>query len=231
MRAITFDTETTGLRPGHICQLAYIIEDGEQGGIKGANLFFSVDYIEPGAQNIHGFSVEELAELSCGRRFGDAADDIYKDFTSCDLWIAHNYAFDYAFIAAEFKRSGLATARPRRNFCTMRNFAPVLKLPAPPRTPWRAGAFSAQRQPRPATQPYQYKFPNLKELAEFNGIKKEEISAFANAVFGVDAAFCAGDTFANAAFGVGTCAIKSHDARYDCAAAYMCYKKAGAPSS
>ena len=53
-----FDTETTGVRPGQICQLSYIIQDTS--GVSAKNFFFSVDYVEQGASAVHGFSVQKL---------------------------------------------------------------------------------------------------------------------------------------------------------------------------
>ena len=57
-----FDTETTGLNPGNICQLSYIIVDGDN--MESNNYFFKVDYVEPGAQRVHGLSVDKLFKLS-----------------------------------------------------------------------------------------------------------------------------------------------------------------------
>ena len=46
MKILMFDTETTGLRPGQICQLSYIVIDNSTKPYKvyGKNFFFSVDY-------------------------------------------------------------------------------------------------------------------------------------------------------------------------------------------
>ena len=53
-----FDTETTGLFPGRIIQLSYVMTDGQTTVAK--NFFFGVDYIEPSASAVHGFTVEKL---------------------------------------------------------------------------------------------------------------------------------------------------------------------------
>ena len=42
-----FDTETTGLRPGRICQLSYVMRTKES--VQAKNMFFSVGYVEPSA--------------------------------------------------------------------------------------------------------------------------------------------------------------------------------------
>lgn len=189
MRTITFDTETTGLRPGNICQLAYVSAD--QASVTGTNIYFKVEYIEPGAQNVHGMSVELLARLSGGKGFGDHADRIFEDFSGASLWIAHNYKFDSSFLFTEFKRCKKTIEAPG-SFCTMRNYAPILKLPS-------AWTGNGARQ---------YKYPNLTELIGFFEISEAEIRKFTNEIFGAPKA-----------------ELSHHDARYDCAATYLCYKK------
>ena len=51
-----FDTETTGLMPGRIIQLSYIMQT--ETDVKAKNFFFYVDYIEPSAVAVHGFTPE-----------------------------------------------------------------------------------------------------------------------------------------------------------------------------
>lgn len=125
---IYFDTETTGLRPGHIIQLSYIIDDGKI--IEGKNFYFYTDYIEESAINVHGITVEKLLELSNGKRFYDYINEIERDFNSADLIIAHNINFDHKFMCAEFENN-FKTYRPKDCFDTMAYFSPVLKLPRP----------------------------------------------------------------------------------------------------
>jgi len=170
MSFITFDTETTGLRPGSICQLAYIVDDG--GTIAGANYFFKVGYIEPGAQKVHGYSLELLDRLSGGYPFERRMEPIYDDFASCSTWIAHNFSFDFSFLQTEFKRCGKNLDAGTRQFCTMRHFAPIMKLP-PIRV--KAGAMH-------------YKYPNLTELAVYVGLTENEITGFACEAFNVEKA-------------------------------------------
>ena len=71
MKLLFFDTETTSVKPGHICQLSYITVDTStkpQTTI-GKNFFFTVDEMDPSAQEVHGFSLEKLYELSNGLEF------------------------------------------------------------------------------------------------------------------------------------------------------------------
>ena len=193
MRTIIFDTETTGLKPGNICQLAYIVDDGS-GAATGRNFYFKVDYVEPGAENVHGYNTATLDRLSGGLGFGAHAARIGGDFSACPLWVAHNFSFDYLFLLAECKRHGVNINAEKR-FCTMRHYAPVVKLP--------------QKYPRRGAPPY--KNPNLSELVAFIGITDDEITKFSRDVFAVDDS-----------------GINRHDARYDCAATYLCYTRGAA---
>ena len=99
---IYLDTETTGLHPGQICQLSYIIQNGNS--VKGKNFFFAVDYVEYGAYMVHGFSKDKLEQLSNGKGFECFIDEIEQDFLSADLVCSHNTAFDFGFLRKEFER-------------------------------------------------------------------------------------------------------------------------------
>ncbi len=148
MRIIIFDTETTDLNPGQICQLAYVIVD--KGDVAGRNFYFSVDEMSQGSQEIHGLSRDALVELSCGRWFEDAAEEILRDFNSADLLVGHNVAFDERFLRAELRRAGKELRRVPV-LCTM-NFA--------------SGLMNMKRKvvtgrPKP---------PKLSELAEYYGV-------------------------------------------------------------
>jgi DNA polymerase-3 subunit epsilon len=191
MREIVFDTETTGFKPGSICQLSYIIDDGAAPA-KGKNLFFSVGWVDPGASRVHGFTADTLASLSGGRKFADHADELIDDFSSASVLVAHNYDFDSKFLDAEFGRAGKSLRFAGAPLCTMKHFTPICKLP-----PARAGIGRGD-----------YKYPSLPELIRFFGIGEAEISEFAASAFGL------GDR------------LKSHDARFDSAATYLCYRAA-----
>ena len=159
-----FDTETTGLRPGRIIQLSYIMDYGDS--VKCKNFYFAVDYIEPGAQRVHGISVEKLKELSKGLTFGDHADEIDEDFSSADLIVAHNFNFDAAFLSAEFSYIDRLF---RYNACldTMRYFTPIMKLP-------RNGG---------------YKAPKLSELKDYAEVYDYDVTRFAMENFKGDSGY------------------------------------------
>lgn len=160
MRIVYFDTETTGLSPGQICQLAIIVE--EDGNItEGKNYFFTVDYIEEGAKKTHGFSEEDLYRYSGGKRFKDYADEIYRYFNGAEL-VAHNIKFDDKFIREEFIRLG-KIIKPVKKICTMELFKPILKLPH---------------------NKYRYKNPRLSELVDYYNIDTYKVMKLANKLFG-----------------------------------------------
>lgn len=150
---IFLDTETTGLYPGNICQLSYIIKDGEETTPK--NFFFTVNHVEAGAYAVHGFSTGDLFCLSGGKRFSDFIWEIEEDFKKTDYLVSHNTAFDLMFLREEFLRSGRVLP-VNGEFCSMKNSVAVCKLPR------RSGLG--------------YKYPKLSELCEFFGITDNEIA-------------------------------------------------------
>lgn len=163
---ICFDTETTSLNPGQICQLSYTMQ--EDGNICARNLFFSVDSMDYSAFMVHGFSMEKLNALSNGRKFKDYIDIIENDFNRADLVVSHNTAFDFMFMRTEFERLGRVFT-PKKEFCTMKNFTPVCKLPK------KRGEG--------------YKYPKLSELCEFFNITDNQIRQASNKVFGASVSF------------------------------------------
>ena len=161
-----FDTETSGLRPGQICQLSYIMQTKE--GFSSKNFFFTVDFVEISALMVHGFSVQKLSELSNGKRFKDFFDEIKKDFESADLIVAHNTSFDFSFMRAEYERLN-EIFYIKNEFCSMKKATPICKLLR------KSGTG--------------YKYPKLQELCDFCGIKNEEILSFSSKAFDSKSAF------------------------------------------
>lgn len=160
---IYFDTETTGLTPGRIIQLSYVIDnDGE---LTAKNFFFAVEYVPPEVVAIHGFSAEKLAVLSNGKTFSDCIDEIDNDFKKADVIVAHNVNFDVKFLEAEFSYQD-RIFKYNETLDTMKYFCNVCKLP-------RANHKG-------------YKYPKLVELTEFldiypYDITRETINLFKNA--------------------------------------------------
>lgn len=129
MKMIFFDTETTGLEPGSICQLSYILVDTAVKPTKtiGRNIFFCVDYIEPSAERIHGFSTVDLKKLSGGKYFEDKLEDFLEDFINADIFIGHNVSFDLKFLTHELFSCG-KIFNPPHTFCTMHYYKGICKI-------------------------------------------------------------------------------------------------------
>ena len=161
-----FDTETSGLYPGQICQLSYIMQDKEKSTAK--NYFFTVDSVEYSAYMVHGFSVEKLYKLSNGKRFSSFIEEISADFERANLIVSHNTAFDFMFMRAEFERLG-KTFYVKDEFCSMKSMTPICKLPR--------------------SKGVGYKYPKLSELCLHFGITDREIAITSEKLFGKSASF------------------------------------------
>lgn len=162
---IYLDTETTGLRPGQICQLSYVIQDGQK--VRGKNFFYTVDAVEYGAFMVHGFSVEKLKSLSKGKRFSDSILEVKEDFERADLIVAHNISFDLMFLRSEFDRA-VEDLFIKRELCSMKVMTPVCKLQGR-----RVG----------------YKYPKLSEMCDFFKITDRDIADSSKLLFGKEAGY------------------------------------------
>ncbi len=161
MKLIIFDTEATDLTPGQICQLSYLMANG--GHVTGKNMFFEVDEMSEGAQEVHGMSLEDLKTLSGGERFEDRAEEIFADFSACDMIVGHNVSADERYLRVELERCNMALKR-LKTFCTMNYFT---------------GDTALKRKvnngrPKP---------PKLSELVEHFGITEEAIKKAADVWF------------------------------------------------
>ncbi|MBR6737687.1 MAG: 3'-5' exonuclease [Clostridia bacterium] len=156
---IYFDTETTGLTPGRIIQLAYVLDYGDR--VVGKNFYFAVDYVPKEASLVHGITTEKLKVLSGGKTFSCYSNEIYNDFASADLIVAHNVNFDIGFLNAEYS---YLCEQFKFNACldTMKYFTPVIKLER------RSGG---------------YKYPKLSEVAEFMEVYPYDASRFCKKAF------------------------------------------------
>lgn len=163
---IVFDTETTGLRPGRIIQLSYIMISGTE--VKGKNFFFYTNYIEPAAVAVHGISVEKLAALSGGHTFSEYLDEIDDDFRAASLTVAHNFPFDFSFMTAEFGYES-RIFRYNEQYDTMRELKYKVGLPSP-------------------NGHGRFKYPKLIELADFYEIYDYDVTRKSIELFGNGAA-------------------------------------------
>lgn len=165
MKSIFIDTETTGINPGKIVQLTYIIEENKE-FIDAKNFFFMVEdgEMEPGAEKVHGFSVAKLAILSHGRIFEDSIDEVKEDFKD-SIFIAHNVKFDKKFVDVEFSRNHLET-EISKEFCTMKYFKDIVQIPA------RNGI--------------SFKNPKLSEVVKYYNLNPEDILKKTKSLFNAD---------------------------------------------
>ncbi len=119
MREIVFDTETTGLSPteGHRLVEIGCIEMVNR--VETGRTFHS--YVNPGrpmpseAQAIHGLSDAFLADKPM---FAEIHDALLAFIGDARL-IAHNAAFDFAFLNAELDQCGRAALGPERMIDTL----------------------------------------------------------------------------------------------------------------
>lgn len=161
MKVVILDTETTGFeaKSNQIVQLAYLVIINGQVKSK-KNFFFTVDKMDKGAENTHGFSIEKLKSLSNGKRFFHHAREIFEDLDE-SLIVCHNVQFDIPFIQNEFERIGVRI-NPQNTFCTMIYYTDILKLNG------RNG----------------YKWASLKEVLDYHDIDSIEIDEKMNLFFG-----------------------------------------------
>jgi len=105
MAILIGDTETTGIRPGYIAQLACIKVDN--GRATAFNAWFKVKEMDDGASKANGLSVPLLQELSGGLEFYDRLDDILALYDGVTDFYGYNTHFDRLFIETEFTRCSL----------------------------------------------------------------------------------------------------------------------------
>lgn len=158
------DTETTSLHPWQIAQLSYSLIDSEYNHIVSKNFFFTVDEMHPGAEAVHGFSQDMLAQLSENKTFSDSIDEIASDLRDRTL-IVHNVPFDRKFLQAEFKSYGIEPSR-YNEFCTMNHFTPICNIILP----WK----------------YTPKRPKVSEVLDFLWVSDSQVLAKAKELYGSD---------------------------------------------
>lgn len=164
MKLLVFDTETTALRPGQICQLAAVVED--DGKLTAINRFYAVDEMSETSFAVHGLSIEKLQALSCGRTFTEDAAELLELFSTADVIAGHNVAADLRFLSTEFERAGMKMPEIK-HFCTMNHFTRIMML----ERRWPTG------YPKP---------PKLSELMTFLDISTDEVQSLCMELFTSD---------------------------------------------
>lgn len=149
MKVLVFDTETTGLpkvknasiyKPElwpRVVQLSFLVYDVADNIIDETfNSLIALPpgvTIEPGAQNVHGISMEMTQTR--GMEMVSALDRFDAALQNCDLVVGHNLSFDKRLLMVEanrLKRPQFFTTNGKRKpeFCTMKESVEVCRIPA-----------------------------------------------------------------------------------------------------
>lgn len=104
-RVIVFDCETTGTDRvrDQVIELCIQHGLGEDAPSRVWRIKPSVS-IHPGAQAVHGISLEDLADCPS---FGELATEIAEVFATAEVIVGYNLAFDIDMVQAEYARLGL----------------------------------------------------------------------------------------------------------------------------
>ena len=119
MREIVFDTETTGIMPGDGHRIVEIGALELIDRISTGRTFHS--YIDPcramprDAEGVHGLTTAFLT----GQPVFEAVIDEFLGFIGDAPLVAHNAAFDMAFLNWELRRAGLKPLPDSRAICTL----------------------------------------------------------------------------------------------------------------
>lgn len=162
MKKVFLDTETTGLSPGSIAQLAMIVDNNNE--ITAKNYFFEVQGMTEGAMKACGRDETFYKQASGGQKFKDRADEIYNELTD-SIIIGHNVKFDINFLSAEFWREN-KLFKPAQTFDTMEYFTDICKIPY-----------------KYASKHGKYKHPKLEELINFFRIKWNCVDEYTKQMF------------------------------------------------
>jgi DNA polymerase-3 subunit epsilon len=118
-RSVLFDTETTGLDPmagDRVIEIAALELIGDLPTGKRFHKFVHPDRdIAEDAIRVHGITLDQLKDAP---RFDEVADGL-MEFLGDGPLIAHNAAFDFSFLNAEFSRLGRPPLDATRMVCTL----------------------------------------------------------------------------------------------------------------
>ncbi|MCW8917177.1 MAG: DNA polymerase III subunit epsilon [Magnetovibrio sp.] len=150
-RLIALDTETTGLKPeqGHrIIEIGLVEIIGNTTGNAFSMQINPQRDIDPGAQAVHGISIEQLRDKPT---FGDIAEAFLGLIEDTTL-IIHNAPFDVGFLDAELTRLGPQWGRIS-DYCSIICTREIARKKLPCREIWhlndlcdRYGIDRSQRQ-------------------------------------------------------------------------------------
>ena len=123
--AVILDVETTGLSPAtdriisvSMLRARFSSLDRNPNHLEGDTLdalFYPQRKIPEAASRVHGITNGDVADKG---PFAESAQRL-REFIGTRPIIAHNAAFDKAFLSAEFKRAGVKMLQRNRSYCTM----------------------------------------------------------------------------------------------------------------
>jgi DNA polymerase-3 subunit epsilon len=102
-RVLVFDVETTGTDKRNDQVIELCVQYGLDGSQSKTWRIKPSCPINPGAQAVHGISMDELADCPS---FGEVADEIVAMFADAEVVIGYNIAFDIDMLQSEFGRLG-----------------------------------------------------------------------------------------------------------------------------
>ena len=151
---IFFDFETNGFAGSSVLEAALIKcrvnTDGEAIPLQIFHRYYhAAEPFNLRAFQVHGLSPDRIETLRCDSmaeyaRFFKNDEDLLQFVFGCSRWVAHNIEFDAGFLPFPAVRQ----------FCTMKENVPILKLPR--------------------RNHQGYKYPTLKETAYFYGLPYDE---------------------------------------------------------
>ena len=119
MREIIFDTETTGFDPRNGDRLVEIgcveLIDRRETGVTFHAYFNPERDMPAAAEAVHGLSIQFLSDKPL---FATRVDELIEFLGDAPL-VAHNAAFDFGFVNAEFARAGRPALDMARMCCTV----------------------------------------------------------------------------------------------------------------
>ena len=123
--AVVVDVETTGLSPEtdriisvSMLRVRFSSLQRNPNHLEGDTLdaeFNPQRKIPVAATRVHGITNEDVADKG---PFAESAQQLRDFIGTCPI-VAHNAAFDKAFLSAEFKRAGVRTLQRNKSYCTM----------------------------------------------------------------------------------------------------------------
>jgi DNA polymerase-3 subunit epsilon len=115
---VVFDTETTGLEPGHVLQLAFVVARADGRVLERYRTYLKRHFWKPGrlgAHHVHGITRRDLR----GGVPMSVALAALERACKTGIPVAHNAAFDLMFLRSEARRIG-RTLDVGSTLCTLK---------------------------------------------------------------------------------------------------------------